>query len=87
MHPAELLQGVFGPEVVPIIEMRPKVSHGRDYQDGVVRRAMGGGRQPRHGRANLAKPANRAASGARVRRCRSFLGSGERNEWRTGTCR
>ena len=56
MHPAELLQGVFRPEVVPIIEMRPKVSHGRDYQDGVVRRAMGGGRQPRHCQANLAKP-------------------------------
>lgn len=36
MHPAELLQGVFRPEVVPIIEMRPKVSHGRDYQDSGV---------------------------------------------------
>ena len=34
-----------------------EVAHGWDYQDGVVRRAMRNGRQPRHCQANLAKPA------------------------------
>lgn len=80
MHPAELLQGVFRPEVVPIIEMRPKVSHGRDYQDGVPWEVADS--------LATAKPTLQSLKLSCKRRTGSTMSvfSGERNEWKTGSC-